>query len=65
MVFGIYEISFLSTPFKGLNMKELFECIEKGVFAPLTKQYSNNITKIINSNLRPNITEIKFFEIII
>ena len=46
-------------------MKELFECIEKGVFAPLTKQYSNNITKIINSNLRPNITEIKFFEIII
>ena len=62
-----YEIASLSTPFKGLNMKELFECIEKGVFAPLPKQYSNNITKIIkmclrhNANLRPNITEIKFF----
>ena len=62
-----YEIASLSTPFKGLNMKELFECIEKGIFAPLPKQYSNNITKIIkmclrhDANLRPNINEIKYF----
>ena len=62
-----YEIASLSTPFKGLNMKELFECIEKGIFAPLPKQYSNNITKIIkmclrhDANLRPNIKEIKYF----
>jgi hypothetical protein len=48
-------------------MKELFECIEKGIFAPLPKQYSNNITKIIkmclrhDANLRPNINDIKFF----
>ena len=62
-----YEIASLSTPFKGLNMKELFECIEKGIFAPLPKQYSNNITKIIkmclrhDANLRPNINDIKFF----
>ena len=62
-----YEIATLSTPFKGLNMKELFECIEKGIFAPLPKQYSNNITKLIkmclkhDANLRPNIIEVKYF----
>ena len=62
-----YEIASLSTPFKGLNMKELFECIEKGIFAPLPKQYSNNITKLIkmclrhDANLRPNIIEVKYF----
>ena len=61
-----YEIASLSTPFKGLNMKELFECIEKGVFAPLPKHYSNNITKIIKmclrheANLRPDSSHIKY-----
>ena len=62
-----YEIASFSTPFKGLNMKELFECIEKGIFAPLPKQYSNSITKLIkmclrhDANLRPNIIEVKYF----
>ena len=62
-----YEIASLSTPFKGLNMKELFQCIEKGIFAPLPKQYSNSITKLIkmclrhDANLRPNIIEVKYF----
>ena len=62
-----YEIASLTTPFKGLNMKELFECIEKGVFAPLPKQYSNNITKLIkmclrhNANMRPDCSQIKYF----
>ena len=62
-----YEIATYSTPFKGLNMKELFECIEKGIFAPLPKQYSNDITKIIkmclrhDANLRPDCGYIKYF----
>ena len=62
-----YEIASLTTPFKGLNMKELFECIEKGVFAPLPKQYSNNITKLIkmclrhNANMRPDCAQIKYY----
>ena len=48
-------------------MKELFECIEKGIFAPLPKQYSNDITKIIkmclrhDANLRPDCGYIKYF----
>ena len=62
-----YEISSLTTPFKGLNMKELFECIEKGIFDPLPKQYSNNITKLIkmclrhDANLRPDCAHITYF----
>ena len=62
-----YEIASLTTPFKGLNMKELFECIEKGIFDPLPKQYSNNITKLIkmclrhDANLRPDCAHIKYF----
>ena len=48
-------------------MKELFECIEKDIFAPLPKQYSNNITKLIkmclrhDANLRPDCARIKYF----
>ena len=62
-----YEIASLTTPFKGLNMKELFECIEKGIFAPLPKQYSNNITKLIkmclrhNADMRPDSAHVKYF----
>ncbi len=60
----ILLIASLITPFKGLNMKELFESIEKGVLSPLLKQYDNNITKLIkmclryDANLRPNIVHI-------
>ena len=62
-----YEIASFSTPFKGNNMKELYENILKGNIAPLPKQYSNNILKIIkmclrqDANLRPNINDIKFY----
>ena len=62
-----YEIASFSTPFKGNNMKELYENILKGNMAPLPKQYSNNILKIIkmclrqDANLRPNINDIKFY----
>ena len=62
-----YEIASFSTPFKGNNMKELYQNILKGNMAPLPKQYSNNISKIIkmclrqDANLRPNINDIKFY----
>ena len=62
-----YEIASFSTPFKGNNMKELYENIFKGNMAPLPKQYSYNITKIIkmclrqDADLRPNINDIKFY----
>ena len=62
-----YEIASFSTPFKGNNMKELYENILKGNMAPLPRQYSNNILKIIkmclrqDANLRPNINDIKFY----
>ena len=62
-----YEIASFSTPFKGNNMKELYENILKGNMAPLPKVYSNNILKIIkmclrqDANLRPNINDIKFY----
>ena len=62
-----YEIASFSTPFRGNNMKELYQNILKGNMAPLPKQYSNNISKIIkmclrqDANLRPNINDIKFY----
>ena len=62
-----YEIASFSTPFKGNNMKELYENILRGNMAPLPKVYSNNILKIIkmclrqDANLRPNINDIKFY----
>ena len=62
-----YEIASFSTPFKGNNMKELYQNILKGNMAPLPKQYSNNISKIIkmclrqDADLRPNINDIKFY----
>ena len=62
-----YEIASFTTPFKGNNMKELYENILKGNIAPLPKQYSNNILKIIkmclrqDANLRPDINDIKFY----
>ena len=62
-----YEIASFTTPFKGNNMKELYENIIKGNMAPLPKQYSNNISKIIklclrqDANLRPNINDVKFY----
>ena len=62
-----YEIASFSTPFRGNNMKELYQNILKGNIAPLPKQYSNNISKIIkmclrqDANLRPNINDIKFY----
>ena len=62
-----YEIASFYTPFKGNNMKELYENILRGNMAPLPKVYSNNILKIIkmclrqDANLRPNINDIKFY----
>ena len=62
-----YEIASFSTPFKGNNMKELYENILKGNMGPLPKQYSNKILKIIkiclrqDADLRPNINDIKFY----
>ena len=62
-----YEIASFNTPFKGNNMKELYRNILKGNMAPLPKQYSNKILKIISmclrqdANLRPNINDIKFY----
>ena len=62
-----YEIASFSTPFKGNNMKELYENILKGNMAPLPKHYSNKILKIIkiclrqDADLRPNINDIKFY----
>ena len=62
-----YEIASFNTPFRGNNMKELYENILKGNMAPLPKVYSNNILKIIkmclrqDANLRPNINDIKFY----
>lgn len=60
----IYEITTLKPPFRGTSMKNLYDKVTRGIFDPIPKIFSNNLSEIINSmikidpKLRPSCDEI-------
>ena len=50
----IYELCTLFPPFRGTNFKELFNNIKKGIFKPISNNYSDDLKKIINWMLITN-----------
>ena len=66
----LYELCKLKPPFRGKNIKELRDNINRGIYEPIQKVYSNDLQNIIslmlrqNPNERPTAKELLYGEIL-
>ena len=52
----IYELCSLSPPFTAMNQRSLEAKIRIGKFRPISEQYSQDLSEVVNSMLRVNVS---------